>query len=125
LTEWAGTATATGRASYCTSSDAQPSRQNSANATVSLQSVDGQSASDLAGAKLCVSPDAVTTVAGNAPEAKPGHHACGNAGDELTLFYAPPNGDGGTFTDTGELALRWPHVGGAGPVTATLAVAVG
>ncbi|HXA74394.1 MAG TPA: hypothetical protein VNV83_09150 [Acidimicrobiales bacterium] len=42
----------------------------------------------------------------------------------MTLFYAPPNGGSGTFTDTGELTLRLPHDEGASPVTATLAVAV-
>jgi hypothetical protein len=93
-------------------------------AAVSLQSVDGVSAADLAKAKLCVSPDAVTVVAGNPPEVKAGRHACAKAGDALTLFYAPPNGGGGTFSDIGNLTLQLPGAKLASPVTATLAVAV-
>ena len=93
-------------------------------ATISLQAVDGVSASDLAGAKLCVRPDAVTVVAGIPPEVKSGQHACAKAGDPLTLFYAPPNGGGGTFSDTGALTLDLPAGATAGPVTATLAVTV-
>lgn len=93
-------------------------------ATVSLQSVSGVSASALANARLCVNPGAPTVVAGNPPEVRSGRHACGNAGDALTLFYAPPNGGGGTFTDAGSLTLDLPGGVGAGPVTATLAVAV-
>lgn len=93
-------------------------------ATVSLQSVDGLSAADLANAKLCVKPDAPTVVAGNPPEVKAGRNACGRAGDALTLLYAPPNGGGGTFSDTGNLTLSLPGAPVAGPVTATLAVTV-
>lgn len=93
-------------------------------ATVSLQSVNGVNAADMAKAKLCVSPDAVTVVAGNPPEVKSGKHVCGAAGDALTLFYAPPNGGGGTFSDTAGLKLTLPHRAGASPVTATLALAV-
>jgi hypothetical protein len=55
-------------------------------ATVSLQSVTGVSASDLQRAELCIRADAPTAVAGNAPELKPGHPACGNAGEESTFF---------------------------------------
>lgn len=93
-------------------------------ATVSLQSVSGVSASALANARLCVHPDAPTVVAGNPPEVKSARHACGNAGDALTLFYAPPNGGGGTFTEAGSLTLDLPGGAGTGPVRATLAVAV-
>jgi hypothetical protein len=93
-------------------------------ATVSLQSVDGVSAADLAKAKLCVSPGVVTVVAGNPPEVKAGQHACAKAGDALTLFSAPPNGGGGTFSDAGSLTLQLAGGKLASPVTATLAVAV-
>lgn len=92
-------------------------------ATVSLQSVDGLSAADLAKAKLCVSPDAVTVVAGNPPEVKAGRHECGSASEALTLFYAPSNGGGGTFSESGGLTLLVPG-SKAGTVTATLAIAV-
>jgi hypothetical protein len=66
-------------------------------ATVSLQSVTGVSASDLQRAELCIRADALTAVAGSAPELKPGHPACWNAGEESTFFYASPNGGGGSF----------------------------
>ncbi len=92
-------------------------------ATVSLQSVNGVSAADLAKARLCVTPDTPTVVAGNPPEVKAGRHACGKAGDALTVFYAPANGGGGTFSDTGALTLHVPGAA-AGALTATLAVAV-
>jgi hypothetical protein len=93
-------------------------------ATVSLQSIGGVSAADLSKAKLCVNPDAVTVVAGNPPEVKSGQHACAKVGDALTLFSAPPNGGGGTFSDTGGLTLLVPGATSASPMTATLAVAV-
>jgi len=92
-------------------------------ATVSLQSVAGVSDADLAKATLCVSPDAPTVVAGNPPEVSAGRQVCGSAGDPLQLFFAPPNGGGGTFSDTGTLTLRLPGVHAAS-AAATLAVAV-
>jgi hypothetical protein len=94
-------------------------------ATVSLRSVVGVSANELAAAQLCVSPNVPTTVAVISSEVKPGQRACANAGGTLTLFYAPPGGGGGTSTDTASLTLLLAGVAGAGPVTATLAVAVG
>jgi hypothetical protein len=93
-------------------------------ATVSLQSVAGVSAADLAKATLCVSPDVPTVVAGNPPEVRAGQPVCGGAGVPLQLFLAPPNGGGGTFSDTGNLTLRLPGVRDASTATATLAVAV-
>jgi hypothetical protein len=92
-------------------------------ATVSLQSVAGVSAADLAKATLCVSPDAPTVVAGNPPEVRAGRTVCGGAGDPLQLFFAPPNGGGGTFSDTGSLTLHLPGVPTADAAAATLAVA--
>jgi hypothetical protein len=93
-------------------------------ATVSLQSVAGVSTADLAKATLCVSPDAPTVVAGNPPEVRAGRSVCGGAGDPLQLFFAPPNGGGGTFSDTGSLTLHLPGVPTADAAQATLAVAV-
>lgn len=93
-------------------------------ATVSLQSVAGLSAADLAKATLCLTPAERTVIAGNPPEVKSAHHSCGGVGAPLTLFYAPPNGGGGTFTDTGSLTLSLPGVTGASAASATLAVAV-
>jgi hypothetical protein len=40
------------------------------------------------------------------------------------LFFAPPNGGGGTFDDTGRVTLQLPSAQEAGSITATLAVAV-
>jgi hypothetical protein len=93
-------------------------------ATVSLQSVAGFSATELAQARLCVSPDAPTVVAGNPPEVKSAPHACANAGDPLTLFFAPPGGGGGTFTDAGDLTVLLPGAATPGTLAATLSVAV-
>jgi hypothetical protein len=93
-------------------------------ATVSLQSVAGVSAADLAKATLCVSPDAPTVVAGNPPEVRAAQPVCGDAGDPLPFFFAPPNGGGGTFSDTASLTLHLPGVHVAGAALATLAVAV-
>src|SRR6185312_956121 len=93
-------------------------------ATISLQSVDGLSAKDLARAKLCLTPDTPTVVGGNPTEVKVEKSSCGSVGEALTLFYAPPNGGGGTFTDTGSLTLNLPGAPTKAPVTATLAVAV-
>ena len=93
-------------------------------ATVSLQSVSGVREGDAANARLCVAPDAVTVVAGNPPEVRSGNMTCGNAGDPLRVFYAPPNGGGGTFSDTATLTLRLPNGAGSNQVTASLAVAV-
>jgi hypothetical protein len=93
-------------------------------ATVSLHSVTGVSVTDLARARFCVSPDGPTVVAGNPPEVRAAQSSCGGVGDPLTLFLAPPNGGGGTFSDTGGLTLSLPGVTGPGPLTATVGVAV-
>ena len=71
-----------------------------------------------------MSPDAVVSVAGRPSEVRSGRDGCGNAEDPLTLFFAPPDGGGGTFDDTGYVTLELPGTVGPGPVTATLAVAV-
>ena len=93
-------------------------------ATVTLRSLNGVTPTELAQARLCVSPDAVVTVAGRTSEVRSGRDACGNVGDPLTLFFAPPGGGGGTFDDTGRVTLESPATAGTDPVTATLAVAV-
>jgi hypothetical protein len=93
-------------------------------ATVTLQSIDGVSPADLAQAQLCVSPDAAVAVTGRPSEVRTGRDACGSAGAPLTLFFAPPNGGGGTFDDTGRVTLQLPSAQEAGSITATLSVAV-
>jgi hypothetical protein len=94
------------------------------NAAVTLQSVAGLDGAQLAHARLCVSPDPVTVVAGNPPEVRSGAHSCGSVGDPLTLFFAPPNGGGGTFSDTGALTLMLPGAAAGHQVTASLSVGV-
>jgi hypothetical protein len=93
-------------------------------ATVTLQSLDGVPAADLAQARLCVSPGAAVAVAGRQSEVRTGRDACGGANDPLTLFFAPPDGGGGTFDDTGLVTLHVPNDAGTGSVAATLSVAV-
>jgi hypothetical protein len=93
-------------------------------ATVSLQSVAGLSASQLANARLCVDPDAVTTLAGRPSEVRSATRSCGRVGEPLSVFFAPPNGGGGTFSDAASLSLVLPATSSAGQVTASLAVAV-
>jgi hypothetical protein len=94
------------------------------NATVTLQSVTGLDDAQLAHARLCITPDPVTVVAGNPPEVRSGAHTCGSVGDPLTLFDAPPNGGGGTFSDTGALSLWLPGTATGNQVTASLSVEV-
>jgi hypothetical protein len=94
------------------------------NATVTLLSVAGLDGAQLAHARLCVSSDPVTVVAGNPPEVRSGTRSCGSVGDPLTLFYAPPNGGGGTFSDTGALSLWLPGTAAGNQVTASLSVEV-
>ena len=91
---------------------------------MTLQSLDGVSPADLAQAHVCVRPGAAVAVSGRQSEVRAGKEACGSAGDPLTLFFAPPDGGGGTFADTGRVTVHLPSDPTTGPVTGTLAVAV-
>lgn len=93
-------------------------------ATVTLQSINGIPTTDLAQARLCLRPSAAVAVAGRQSEVRTGHHHCGVAGDPLTLFFAPPDGGGGTFDDSGRVTLQLPGAPDASSFSATLAVAV-
>jgi hypothetical protein len=93
------------------------------NAAVSLQAIGGVSASQLAGARLCVTPDLPTVVAGNPGEVRAATRSCGGVDQPVVVFSAPPGGGGGTFDDTARLTLRIP-AGTVTPVVATLAVTV-
>jgi hypothetical protein len=93
------------------------------NAAVSLQAIGGGSASQLAGARLCVTPDLPTVVAGNPGEVLAATRSCGGVDQPVAVFSAPPGGGGGTFDDTAHLTLRIP-AGTVTPVVATLAVTV-
>jgi hypothetical protein len=79
------------------------------NASVSLQAVDGLSASQLARARLCATPDAPTIVAGNPGEVGAAALSCGGVGVPVSVFFASPGG-GGTFSDTAALMLVIPGV---------------
>ena len=93
-------------------------------ATVTLQSLTDVPASVVAQARLCISPDDAVAMTGRPSEVRTGHEACGSAGDPLTLFFAPPNGGGGTFDDTGHVTVELPNALRAPSLTATLVVAV-
>jgi hypothetical protein len=93
-------------------------------ATVTLQSLNGVSPAVLAQAQLCVRPGAAVAVSGRQSEVRAGKDTCGSVDDPLTLLFAPPNGGGGTFDDTGRVTLHLPTAPGTGSVTATLAIAV-
>lgn len=93
-------------------------------ATVTLQSVDGLDASQLVHARLCVSPDTRTVVAGIPDEVRTADHSCGAMDAPLTMFFAPSDGGGGTFSDTGSLTLVLPSAESGNQVTASIAVAV-
>jgi hypothetical protein len=93
-------------------------------ATVTLQSVSGLDTSQSAHARLCVTPHTVAVVTGNPPEVQSAKGSCGSLGDPLVVFFAPPNGGGGTFSDTAGLTLGLPGGAGSDQVTASVAVAV-
>lgn len=93
-------------------------------ATVTLQSVSGLDTSQTAHARFCVTPQTVTVVAGRPPEVQSATGSCGNVGDPLTVFFAPPNGGGGTFSDAAGLTLQLPSGTGPDQIIASVAVAV-
>jgi hypothetical protein len=94
------------------------------NASISLQSVDGLSTAQLAGAQLCATPDTPTVVAGNPGDARAATPSCGRFGEPVSVFFAPAGGGGGTFADTAVLTLGLPAGITANPASATLAVTV-
>ena len=94
-------------------------------ATVSLQSVSGLSASQVARARLCVSPHSPTMVEGDpADVVRAAPNSCAGAGQALPVFFAAPRGGGGTYTDVADVVLVVPGQTGTAPVTADLALAV-
>lgn len=94
-------------------------------ATVSLQAVVGLAGDGAARTRLCVDPGTPTMVAGNPNDVVRGdHRACGRLGDPIPLFFAAPNGGGGTYRDTAHLTLVVPGDLHPDQVTASLAVAV-
>jgi hypothetical protein len=91
------------------------------NASVSLQGIEGLTSSQLVGAQLCATPGAPTIVAGMPGEVRGAKNSCGGVGGQVSIFYAPPGGGGGTFTDTADLKLTVP-LSDAKHLTAALAV---
>ena len=94
-------------------------------ATVTLQSVSGLSAVQVAGARLCVAPHPSTMVAGNpADVVGAAGRSCGRAGQPVPVFAASPGGGGGVYSDSAGAVLVVPGGVLPGSVTATVAVAV-
>ena len=91
-------------------------------ASVSLQGVAGASAGQLAHARLCASAHTPTVVAGNPGDARGVPFSCAGVGGTVSVFFAAPQGGGGTFSDTADLTLLIP--GGNLPAQATASLAV-
>ena len=54
------------------------------------------------------SADTPTVVAGNPGDARGVQLSCAGVGEPVSVFFAPPQGGGGTFSDTAELTLIIP-----------------
>jgi hypothetical protein len=94
-------------------------------ATVSLQTVSGLDATQLAGARLCVSPHPTTLVAGNpADVVRNSPRACSSPGDPVAVFSAAPGGGGGVYSDTADVLLVLKDAPAATSLTASLAISV-
>jgi hypothetical protein len=95
-------------------------------AGISLESVSGLTAGQLAHARLCASPDRPTMVAGNPVDVVRGdRRTCAGLGQTVPVFFAASGGGGGTYSDSAGLVLSIPGIGpDSGGVTATLAVSV-
>ena len=65
-------------------------------ATVSLETVSGLDAAQLASTRLCVSPHPTTLVAGNpADVVRSSPRACAGPDDPVRVFFATPGAGGG------------------------------
>jgi hypothetical protein len=94
-------------------------------ATVSLQTVSGLDATQLASTRLCVSPHPTTLVAGNPADiVRSSPRACAGPGDLITVFPAAPGGGRGEYSDTAGIALALRDGMSPGGVTASLVVSV-
>jgi hypothetical protein len=83
-------------------------------ATVSLQTVSGLDAAQLASTRLCVSSHPTTLVAGNpADMVRSSPRACAGPGDPITVFFAAPGGGGGTASVDVVVPSGAPAVGSA------------
>jgi hypothetical protein len=93
--------------------------------TVSLQTVSGLDAAQLASTRLCVSPHPTTLVAGNpADVVRSSPRACAGPGDPISVFFAAPGGGGGVYSGTASVALAVPNGTLPAGATASLAVSV-
>jgi WxL domain surface cell wall-binding len=93
--------------------------------TVSLQTVSGLDAAQLASTRLCVSPYPTTLVAGNpADNVRSSSRACAGPGDPIAVFSAAPGGGGGEYSDTAGIALTLPDGASAPGTTASFVVSV-
>jgi hypothetical protein len=94
-------------------------------ATVSLQTVSGLDAAQLASTRLCVSPHPTTLVAGNPADiVRSSPRACAGPGGHITVFSAAPGGGGGQYSDVADIVLVVPHGTVSAAATASFAVSV-
>ena len=94
--------------------------------TVSLQTVSGLDAAQLASTRLCVSPHPTTLVAGNPADiVRSSPRACASPGDPIAVFSAAPGGGGGEYSDTAGIGLMLPNGESPAGVRASLLVSVG
>jgi hypothetical protein len=93
--------------------------------TVSLQTVSGLDAAQLASTRLCVSPHPTTFVAGNPADiVRSSPRACAGPGDPIAVFFAASGGGGGEYSDTPGISLALPDGTSSSAVTASLVVSV-
>jgi hypothetical protein len=93
--------------------------------TVSLQTVSGLDAAQLASTRLCVSPHPTTLVAGNPADiVRSSPRACAGPGDPIVVFFAAAGGGGGEYSDTAGISLALPDGTSSSAVTASLLVSV-
>jgi len=94
-------------------------------ASISLQGVAGATAGQLAQARLCATAHTPTMVAGNPADVVRGvQHSCAGVGGAVSVFFAAPEGGGGTYSDTADLTLLIPGGNLPAQVTASVAVTV-
>jgi hypothetical protein len=93
--------------------------------TVSLQTVSGLDAAQLASTRLCVSPHPTTLVAGNPADiVRSSPRACAGPGDPIAVFFAAAGGGGGEYSDTAGISLALPDGTSSSPAIASLIVSV-
>jgi hypothetical protein len=91
---------------------------------VSLQTVSGPDAAQLASTRLCVSSHPTTLVAGNPADlVRSSPRACAGPGDPIAVSASPGGGDG-EYSDSVGIGLTLPDGTSPAGVTASLVVSV-